>query len=54
MRIDVFGLSGMWGVSMDCLIEIAKKIEETRLGWVYRIADNPFPPDFEVTGMRGA
>ena len=49
LRIDVFGLSGMWGVSMDGLIEIAKRVEETGLGSVYRIGDEPFPLDFEVT-----
>jgi len=54
LRIDVFGLSGMWGVSMDGLIEIAREIEEIKLGSVYRIAGKPFPPDFEVTWMRGA
>ncbi|MCD6593661.1 hypothetical protein J7L00_06230 [Candidatus Bathyarchaeota archaeon] len=50
LRIDVFGLSGMWGVSMDGLIEVAKRVEETGLGSVYRIAGKPFPLDFEVTG----
>jgi len=49
LRIDVFGLSGIWGISMDCLIEIAERVEETRLGSVYRIAGKPFPLDFEVT-----
>ena len=49
MRIDVFGLSGMWGVSMDELIEIANRVEEMKLGSVYRIVDKPFPLDFEVT-----
>ena len=49
LRIDVFGLSGMWGISMDCLMEIAERVEETRLGSVYRIAGKPFPLDFEVT-----
>jgi len=49
LRIDVFGLSGMWGVSMDGLIEIAKRVEEMRLGSVYRIGGKPFPLDFEVT-----
>jgi len=49
LRIDVFGLSGMWGISMDGLIEIANRVEEMRLGSVYRIADKPFPLDFEVT-----
>ena len=50
LRIDVFGLSGMWGILMDCLIEVAKRVEETGLGSVYRIAGKPFPLDFEVTG----
>ena len=50
LRIDVFGLSGMWGVSMDGLIEVAKRVEETGLGSVYRISGKPFPLDFEVTG----
>jgi len=49
LRIDVFGLSGMWGVSMDGLIEIANRVEEMRLGSVYRIGGKPFPLDFEVT-----
>ena len=49
LRIDVFGLSGMWGVSMDGLIEIANRVEEMKLGSVYRIAGKPFPLDFEVT-----
>ena len=49
LRIDVFGLSGMWGISMDGLIEIAERVEETGLGSVYRIAGKPFPLDFEVT-----
>ena len=40
----------MWCVSMDELIEIAKRVEETGLGSVYRISGKPFPPDFEVTG----
>ena len=39
----------MWGISMDELIEIANRVEETRLGWVYRIADKRFPLNFEVT-----
>jgi len=38
--IDVFGLSGMRWVSVDCLIEVAKRVEETKLGSVYRIAGN--------------
>ena len=50
LRIDVFRLSGMWGISMDELIEIAKRVEEMKLGSVYRIADKPFPLDFEVIG----
>ena len=50
LRIDVFGLSGMWGISMDGLIEMAKRVEEMKLGSVYRKADKPFPLDFEVTG----
>ena len=49
LRIEIFGLSGMWGVSMDGLIEIANRVEEMKLGSVYRIADKPFPLDFEVT-----
>ena len=49
LRIDIFGLSGMWGVSMDGLIEIANRVEEMKLGSVYRIGDKPFPLDFEVT-----
>ena len=48
LRIDVFRLSGMWGIS----IEIAKRVEEMKLGSVYRIADKPFPLDFEVTGDK--
>ena len=46
IRIDIFGLSGMWGRIAD---KDAEKVEETRLRSVYRIADKPFPPDFEVT-----
>jgi len=34
---------------MDGLIEIAKRVEEMKLGSVYRIGDEPFPLDFEVT-----
>ena len=34
---------------MDCLIKIAKRVEEIGLGRVCRITDKPFPPDFEVT-----
>ena len=49
LRIDVFGLSGMWGISMDGLIEIAKRVEEMGLGSVYHISGKPFPLDFEVT-----
>jgi len=50
LRIDVFGLSGMWGISMDCLIEVANRVEEMKLGSVYRIAGKSFPPDFDITG----
>jgi len=49
LRIDIFGLSGVWGISMDGLIEIANRVEEMKLGSVYRIAGKPFPLDFEVT-----
>ena len=48
LRIDVFGLSGMWGVSMDGLIEIANRVEEMRLGSVYRIGGKPFPLDLSL------
>ena len=34
---------------MDGLIEIANRIEEMKLGSVYRIGGKPFPLDFEVT-----
>jgi len=49
LRIEIFGLSGMWGISMDGLIEIANRVEEMRLGSVYHISGKPFPLDFEVT-----
>jgi len=41
-RVEVYGLDR---VSMDCLIEIAERVEETRLGLVYRLAGKPFPLD---------
>ena len=50
LRIDIFGLSGIWGISMDGLIEIAKRVKEMKLGSVYKIADKPFPLDFNITG----
>ena len=40
----------MWDTSMDCLIKVAKRVEETVLGSVYRITDKPFPLDFNITG----
>jgi len=44
----------MWDISMDCLIKVAKRVEETVLGSVYRITDKPFPLDFNITGDEGA
>ena len=46
-RIEIYCLDR---VSMDCLIEVAERVNQTGLGWVYRIAGKPFPPDFEVIG----
>ena len=49
--IEVYGLDM---ISMDYFIEIAERVNRTRLEGVYYLADKPFPQTSMCLGMRRA